>query len=213
MVTALYRGRAHGTLPSRLEALGIATEFMPGVLLSKMDRGRAALWARLNACGKARGAGKVGGPVAAGRSFGRRLRTGRARGAGRLSRGGEREVVETGVPAYGWRGFFDHQLRWLRTVRDVRPAGYAGLIFTHGLGWALLNRAGEWIEPAEPVAAGIEFFPAAGTGHDGGRGSAGRSRGASQSVAAADARCRCDGAVGGRASQETRSCGAGNDSR
>ena len=31
------------------------------------------------------------------------------------------EVVETAVPAYGWRGFFDHQLRWLRTVRDARP--------------------------------------------------------------------------------------------
>jgi len=27
MVTALYRGRAHGTLASRLEALGIATDF------------------------------------------------------------------------------------------------------------------------------------------------------------------------------------------
>ncbi len=40
MVTALYRGRAHSTLASRLEALGIATEFMPGVLLSKMiERG------------------------------------------------------------------------------------------------------------------------------------------------------------------------------
>ncbi|EQD32532.1 hopanoid biosynthesis associated glycosyl transferase protein HpnI, partial [mine drainage metagenome] len=34
MVTALYRGRAHGTLGSRLEALGIATDFMPGVLTS-----------------------------------------------------------------------------------------------------------------------------------------------------------------------------------
>ena len=29
LVTALYRGRAHGTLPSRLEALGIATDFRP----------------------------------------------------------------------------------------------------------------------------------------------------------------------------------------
>ena len=35
LVTALYRGRAHGTLASRLEALGIATDFIPGVLLSK----------------------------------------------------------------------------------------------------------------------------------------------------------------------------------
>jgi ceramide glucosyltransferase len=30
-------------------------------------------------------------------------------------------------------------LRWLRTVRDARPGGYAGLIFTHGLSLAMLN--------------------------------------------------------------------------
>ena len=39
LVTALYRGRAHGTIGSRLEALGIATDFMPGVLLSKLIEG------------------------------------------------------------------------------------------------------------------------------------------------------------------------------
>ena len=49
------------------------------------------------------------------------------------------EVVETNIAAYGCRGFLDHQLRWARTVRDARPWGYAGLIFTHGQGWALLN--------------------------------------------------------------------------
>ncbi|HEX8711991.1 MAG TPA: glycosyltransferase, partial [Terracidiphilus sp.] len=39
LVTALYRGRAHGTLAARLEALGIATDFMPGVLVSRMIEG------------------------------------------------------------------------------------------------------------------------------------------------------------------------------
>ncbi len=38
-MTALYRGRAHGTLGSRLEALGIATDFLAGVLLSRMIEG------------------------------------------------------------------------------------------------------------------------------------------------------------------------------
>ena len=50
-----------------------------------------------------------------------------------------REVVETSVPAYRWKGFLEHQLRWYRTVRDARPWGYAGFVFTFGLGWALLN--------------------------------------------------------------------------
>ncbi|MGA8108810.1 MAG: glycosyltransferase, partial [Acidobacteriaceae bacterium] len=35
LVTALYRGRAHGTLGSKLEALGIATDFTPGVLAAR----------------------------------------------------------------------------------------------------------------------------------------------------------------------------------
>src|SRR5580692_571569 len=39
LVTALYRGRAHGTFPSQLEALGIAADFQAGVLLSKMIEG------------------------------------------------------------------------------------------------------------------------------------------------------------------------------
>ena len=39
LVTALYRGRAHETLPSRLEALGIATDFQPSVLLARWIEG------------------------------------------------------------------------------------------------------------------------------------------------------------------------------
>jgi ceramide glucosyltransferase len=50
-----------------------------------------------------------------------------------------REVVETSVPAYRFREFLAHQLRWARTVRDARPWGYAGLIFSYGLASAMLN--------------------------------------------------------------------------
>ena len=39
MVTTLYRGHAHGSLGSRFEALGIATDFQAGVLLSRMLSG------------------------------------------------------------------------------------------------------------------------------------------------------------------------------
>src|ERR1700738_5183832 len=39
LVTALYRGRPHGTIPSRMEALGIATDFQPSVLLSRWLEG------------------------------------------------------------------------------------------------------------------------------------------------------------------------------
>ena len=39
LVTALYRGRPHGSLWSKLEALGIATDFQPSVLLARWIEG------------------------------------------------------------------------------------------------------------------------------------------------------------------------------
>jgi ceramide glucosyltransferase len=47
------------------------------------------------------------------------------------------EVVETAVPAYSFRGFVDHQLRWSRSTRDSRKLGYMGLGITYCLPWAM----------------------------------------------------------------------------
>ena len=144
MVTALYRGRAHrsifrGGLAAQLEALGIATDFMPGVLLSRLIEGGLHYGLGSTLAVRREALQAIGGllPLAD------QLADDHELGA-RIAQAGYRielcaEVVETGVPAYDWRAFIDHQLRWLRTVRDARPAGYAGLVFTYGLGWALLN--------------------------------------------------------------------------
>jgi ceramide glucosyltransferase len=67
------------------------------------------------------------------------------------------EVVETNIAAYGIRGFLDHQLRWARTVRDARPWGYSGLIFTHGLCWALLNLLASGASPLSLWLLGLSF--------------------------------------------------------
>jgi ceramide glucosyltransferase len=47
-------------------------------------------------------------------------------------------IVETSVPGYKLRSFCVHQLRWARSTRDSRRAGYAGLGVTYTLPWALL---------------------------------------------------------------------------
>jgi ceramide glucosyltransferase len=47
------------------------------------------------------------------------------------------EVVQTSVPAYSLDGFCEHQLRWARSTRDSRRAGYLGLGLTYVLPWAL----------------------------------------------------------------------------
>ncbi len=158
MVTALYRGRAHSTLPSRLEALGIATEFMPGVLLSKMIEGGlhyglgSTLAVRREALEKAGGLLSIVDHLADDYELGARI----AHAGYRIEVSAE--VVETSVPAYGWRGFIDHQLRWLRTVRCSRPAGYVGLIFTYGLGWALVNVLASGLSPVSLWLLGLSFF-------------------------------------------------------
>ena len=47
------------------------------------------------------------------------------------------DAPATAVPAYTLGEFWRHQLRWARTVRDVRPWSYAGLLVTHPVPWAL----------------------------------------------------------------------------
>jgi ceramide glucosyltransferase len=49
------------------------------------------------------------------------------------------ETVETTVPAYGFRAFWDHQLRWARSTRDSRRFGYIGLGITYCIPWAVLT--------------------------------------------------------------------------
>ncbi|MHB8301348.1 MAG: bacteriohopanetetrol glucosamine biosynthesis glycosyltransferase HpnI [Acidobacteriaceae bacterium] len=139
MVTALYRGRSHGTLGSRLESLGIATDFMPGVLTSRwLERGlHFGLGSTLAFTREALDA--IGGL----QSLADHLADDYEMGA-RIAHAGfrvelARVVVETSVPAYTFSQFLTHQLRWARAVRDSRPLGYLGLPMTFGLPWALAN--------------------------------------------------------------------------
>src|SRR6266567_6406739 len=158
LVTALYRGRPHGTLPSRLEALGIATDFQPSVLLARWLEGglRYGLGSTLAVSCEA--LDSIGGLAAVVDHLADDYELGE-----RIYQAGykialTREVVETSVPPYTWRGFFDHQLRWYRTVRDARPWGYAGLVFTYGLAWALLNLLASGLSPLSLWLLALSFF-------------------------------------------------------
>ena len=147
MVTALYRGRSHGTslgaphatLGSRLEALGIATDFMPGVLTARwLEKGlHFGLGSTLAVTREALEA--IGGLL----PLVDHLADDYELGA-RIFQAGyrvelAREVVETSIPPYTFSQFFAHQLRWARTVRVSRPLGYLGLLVTFGVPWALAN--------------------------------------------------------------------------
>jgi ceramide glucosyltransferase len=158
LVTALYHGRAQGALPSRLEALGIATDFQAGVLLSKWIEGGLHYGLGSTLAIRREALDKIGGLLPLVDHLADDYELGaRVAGAGyRVALSAE--VVETAIPAYGWRGFLNHQLRWARTVRDARPWGYAGLIFTHGLGWALVNVLASGLSPMSLWLLGLSFF-------------------------------------------------------
>jgi ceramide glucosyltransferase len=157
LVTALYRGRARHTLASTLEALGIASDFQAGVLLSKWIEGGLHYGLGSTLAIRREALEKIGGLI----SLVDHLADDYELGA-RISAAGYRvalsaEVVETNIAAYGIRGFLDHQLRWARTIRDARPWGYAGLIFTHGLCWALLNVVASGASPLSLWLLGLSF--------------------------------------------------------
>jgi ceramide glucosyltransferase len=138
MVTAAYRGCASDTLGSRMEALGISTDFFAGVLISRKFEGgvRFGLGSTLAMSRQALDA--AGGLLplvdCLADDFELGLRIARAGFEVVLSG----EVVETFVPAYTFRQFLEHQLRWARSIRDSRKL-YAGLVFTFGLPWAVVN--------------------------------------------------------------------------
>jgi ceramide glucosyltransferase len=44
-------------------------------------------------------------------------------------------VVQTTLPDYLLREFWNHQLRWARTVRDASPRGNLGLLLVFGVQW------------------------------------------------------------------------------
>jgi ceramide glucosyltransferase len=145
MVTALYRGEASRsasgrlTFGSMLEALGIATDFQAGVLTARVvERGihfgmGSTLAVRREALAASGGLEALVDQLADDYQMGARIA---AVGYGIWL---ATEVVETSVPAYTLREFWNHQLRWARTVRDSRRWGYAGLIFTHTLPLAAAN--------------------------------------------------------------------------
>lgn len=138
LVTVPYVGVAEGGVWSRLEALGIATDFMPGVLVARKLEGgiRFGLGSTLATTKTA--LAKIGGFEAMVDQLADDYELG-----ARLSAAGYRvalvrEVVETTVPAYTLRGFCEHQLRWARSTRDSRRWGYVGLGVTYVLPWSLM---------------------------------------------------------------------------
>ena len=147
-VTSFYRAIAEKSLWAELEAVGASSDFFAGVLMAGWTEGiRFALGASIATTKE--WLGKIGGfevfadALADDYEVGQRIA--KAGGEVVLSR----EAVWTMYPAQTLGSFWNHQVRWARTVRLCRPLSYVGLLFTQGLPWALLAAI---VAPAKWIA-------------------------------------------------------------
>ena len=138
VVSCFYRGIVQRGLWAEMEALGVATDFSGGVLVADWKEGVTFALGASVATTKPWLA-KIGGyealvnVLADDYEIGNRV----AKAGGRVVI--SREVVDTMYPAMSFRGFWEHQVRWARTVRLCRPVSYMGLLVTHGLPWAVVG--------------------------------------------------------------------------
>jgi len=143
LVTCLYRAHAD-SWPARVEALGIATEFVPSVMVARL-LGVVEFALGATMAMRAETLPAIGGfePIAAYLADDYQL-------GKRVTEAGYRvefapAIVETGLGAASWKQVWRHQLRWARTIRVSRPAGYYGSLVTHATVWALVAfAAGQW---------------------------------------------------------------------
>lgn len=136
LVTCLYRGTPGGTLASRLESQGISTDFVPGVLTADLIENGIHFGLGSTLAFRKSDLHEIGGfeaivdYLADDYELGHRM-------AQHKKIVLSRSVVETHLPDYDFSGFMSHQLRWARTIRASRPGGYAGLLLTFTVPWAV----------------------------------------------------------------------------
>jgi ceramide glucosyltransferase len=151
VVTCFYRAMAEPNIFAEMEAVGAASDFFAGVLVAEWTEGMGFALGASMATTKSWVA-KIGGfeAIADAHSDDYELGHRIALQGGRVVLSAE--AVWTMYTTQSVKDFWQHQARWARTVRLCRPWAYLGLIFTHGLPWAVLAAA---LAPSRGIAAGI----------------------------------------------------------
>ncbi len=137
MVTCLYRGIPGKTMGSRLEAIGIDSDFSASVLAARVVQGvkfglGSTLVFRREDLERIGGFESLVDHLADDYQLGARIAA------------LDKEVVVSEVvvdhhlPDYSFGEFIAHQTRWARAIRDSRKLDYIGLAATFGVPWALL---------------------------------------------------------------------------
>jgi ceramide glucosyltransferase len=137
LVSCPYLSVPGTTIWSKLEAVGMNTELLGGVLVARMMEGMrfalgCTLAVRRNVLEEMGGFNYLQEFLAEDFVIGHR--------AAELGHGVlfSSYVIEHRIGSQGMMRNLGHRLRWARSTRRSRPAGYWGQIFTYPLAWALL---------------------------------------------------------------------------
>ena len=146
LVSCPYRAGPSRTLGSALEALTIAADFIPSVAVANYVEGiRFALGATMALTRQALAA--IGGLAPLADFLADDYQLGfRVAQTGLLVKILP-YVVETNNPEMSFSDYLAHQLRWARTYRVCRPAGYLAYGITHALVYSLVILLGSGLAP------------------------------------------------------------------
>jgi ceramide glucosyltransferase len=138
-VTAFYRCVGGGTLASALDMLGMAVDSVPSALVAQKLEGKIQFAFGWTMATTKKHLAEIGGWEAMVNHHSDDFELGN-----RIARRGYRvELMRKPVwmvfPKERFADYLKHELRWSVGLRNVRPIAYLGIIFTHGLPWALFG--------------------------------------------------------------------------
>ena len=140
-VTSFYRCAGGGTLAADLDMLGMCMDSVPSALVARRLEGKVQFAFGWTMATTKERLAEIGGWEAMANHHSDDFEMGN-----RIAGKGHRvELMRKPVwmvfPKQKFGEYLRHELRWSIGLRNVRPAGYAGMIFTHGLPWAILAAA------------------------------------------------------------------------
>ena len=152
VVTALYKSVSVGTVTSNLDALAMYMDSAPAALVARKIEGKMRFAFGWTMATSKKCLAEIGGWEAMVNYQSDDFELGK-----RVAERGHRvELIAKPVtmifPNESIREQFKHELRWSISLKSVRPLGYCGLIFTHGLPWALLGAAAAFSTGLKAIA-------------------------------------------------------------
>ena len=143
-VTSFYRCLGGGTLAADLDMLGMCTDSVPSALVARKLEGKVQFAFGWTMATMKKHLVEIGGWEAMANYHSDDFELGN-----RIAKRGYRvefmrEPVWMVFPEQTLAEFLRHELRWSIGLRNVRPAGYAGMLFTHGMAWAVLAAVVAW---------------------------------------------------------------------